>query len=120
VLEEHARWNLKPRAPRIRGKVAFLTDGSAISYAESYMGIVEAYKLAAIVGETTAGTNGNTNNFTLPGGYHVWFTGMKVLKHDGSRHHGVGIAPTIACAPTIAGLRAGKDEVLDCGVAAVR
>ncbi len=77
------------------------------------MGIIEAYKLAAIVGETTAGTNGNINIVQLPGGYRVVFTGMKVLKHDGSRHHGVGIAPTVPVSPTLAGIGEGRDEQLE-------
>jgi len=81
--DTNGRWDLKPIAPRLKAKIAFLTDGRAISYAESYMGIVEAYKLAEIVGEPTAGTNGDVNPFVLPGNYTVVWTGMKVLKHDG-------------------------------------
>jgi C-terminal processing protease CtpA/Prc len=107
------RWALEPLQPRLTKNIAFLTDGRAISYAESWMGIVEAYKLGEIVGETTAGTNGNINTLKLPGGYRVVFTGMKVLKHDGSRHHGVGIAPTVPVSPTAAGIRAGRDEQLE-------
>ncbi|HYH06181.1 MAG TPA: S41 family peptidase, partial [Thermoanaerobaculia bacterium] len=87
--------------------------GRAISYAETWMGIVEAYKLGTIVGEPTAGTNGNINVVHLPGDYRVVFTGMKVLKHDGSRHHGVGIVPTVPVTPTIDGIRAGRDEQLE-------
>ncbi|HEX8617073.1 MAG TPA: S41 family peptidase [Thermoanaerobaculia bacterium] len=107
------RWSLQPAKPRLTKNVVFLTDGRAISYAESWMGIVEAYKLGTIVGETTAGTNGNINRLQVPGGYMVIFTGMKVLKHDGSRHHGVGIAPDVPVTPTIAGIRAGRDEQLE-------
>jgi C-terminal processing protease CtpA/Prc len=110
------RWNLEPMAPKLGGKIAFLTDGSAISYAESYMGIIEAYHLASIVGETTAGTNGNINPVKLPGGYTVIWTGMKVLKHDGSQHHGVGIKPTDPVSRTIRGLATGKDEQLDAAI----
>jgi len=77
------------------------------------MGIVEAYKLGEIVGEPTAGTNGNINETALPLGYRVWWTGMKVLKHDGSRHHGVGIQPTVPVAKTIRGIREGRDEQLE-------
>lgn len=110
------RWQLPPLEPRLNAKVVFLTDGRAISYAESIMGIVEAYHMGAIVGATTAGTNGNVNPFDLPGGYRVTWTGMKVLKHDGSQHHGVGIAPTVPVEPTIAGIAAGRDEVLEKGV----
>jgi len=113
------RWDLKPIAPKLNARIAFLTDGRAISYAESYMGIVEAYKLAEIVGEPTAGTNGDVNPFTLPGGYQVVWTGMKVLKHDGSQHHGIGIQPTIPVSRTIQGVREKRDEQLQRAIAIV-
>jgi len=106
-------WDLQPKAPYLEAKKVFLTNGGAISYAESTMGIIEAYKLGEIIGETTAGTNGNVNPFQLPGGYNVVWTGMKVIKHDGSRHHGVGIKPTIPLQPTQAGIAAGRDELLE-------
>jgi C-terminal processing protease CtpA/Prc len=111
------RWNLEPRSPRLTAKTAFLIDGRAISYAESIMGIVEHYKLGEIVGSTTAGTNGNINPFMLPGGFLVTWSGMIVLKHDGGRHHGVGIAPTVRVVPTPTGIADGKDEVLERAVA---
>lgn len=38
---------------------------------------------------------------------------MKVLKHDGSRHHGVGIQPAMPVTPTPKGLAEGRDEVLE-------
>ena len=107
------RWKLEPKAPHLAGKCVFLTGGGAISYAESCLGIVEAYKLADIVGEPTAGTNGNINPFSLPGGYSITWTGMKVLKHDGTTHHGVGIQPTVLVQPTQQGLAEGRDEVLE-------
>jgi C-terminal processing protease CtpA/Prc len=110
---ESGRWRLAPKEPRLNATIAFLTDGRAISYAESIMGIVENYKMGEIVGSTTAGTNGNVNPFTLPGGYSVSWTGMKVLKHDGSQHHGVGIAPTLRVVPTAKGISEGRDEVLE-------
>ncbi len=89
-----------------------MIDGRAISYAETWLGIVEHYRLGALVGEPTAGTNGNVNTIALPGGYSVRFTGMKVLKHDGSRHHGIGIRPTVPASRTVRGIREGRDEQL--------
>jgi len=112
-------WDLDPVAPRLTAKVAFVTDGRAISYAESCLGIVEHYRLGEIVGGPTAGTNGNVNPFSLPGGYRVIWTGMQVLKQDGSRHHGVGILPTVPAARTVAGIREGRDEVLEKAIALV-
>lgn len=113
IIWDHARWDLPPLKPRFIGKVAFITDGRAISAAETFLGIVEYYKLAEIVGEPTAGTNGNVNVIRLPAGFSISFTGMKVLKHDGSQHHGIGILPTVAVHRTIAGIAAGRDEMLD-------
>jgi C-terminal processing protease CtpA/Prc len=113
-------WDLAPASPLLTAKKAFIIDGRAISYAESCMGIVEAYKLGAIVGAPTAGTNGNVNPFTLPGGYSVSWTGMKVLKHDGSQHHGIGILPTVPVSRTRAGVAAGHDEFLDRAVRVVK
>ncbi len=118
--QESGRWSLTPREPHLDARIAFVTDGRAISYAESIMGIVEAYKLGEIVGATTAGTNGNVNPFDLPGGFAVSWTGMRVLKHDGSQHHGVGIQPTVPVEPSAAGLAAGRDEVLERAVAVLQ
>ena len=107
-------WNLKPASPRVSGKIVFMTDGRAISYAESVMGYVADRKLATIVGSPTAGANGNVQMFALPGRFGITFTGMRVTGHDGKTpHHLIGIKPDITVAPTIAGLRAGRDEVLE-------
>ncbi len=107
------RWTLPPKAPYFTGKIVFLTDARAISYAESAMGIVEYYKLGDIVGGPTAGANGNVNPFTLPGDYTVRWTGMRVIKHDGSQHHLIGIRPTVPVEHTLEGVREGRDEVLE-------
>jgi C-terminal processing protease CtpA/Prc len=113
-------WPVPPQKPYFAAKRAFLIDGRAISYAETVMGIVEHFKLGEIVGEPTAGTNGNVNPFRLPGGYTVSWTGMKVLKHDGSQHHGIGIRPTVPVSRTRKGVAEGKDEILLKGVEVVK
>lgn len=106
-------WNMKPQKPHLGAKVFFLLDGRAISYAESFMSFVEHYDLATIIGQPSAGTNGNVNTFNLPGNYQVSWTGMKVLKHDGSQLHGVGIFPDVYVERTIKGVRENRDEFLD-------
>jgi C-terminal processing protease CtpA/Prc len=113
------RWQLEPLLPRIAGNIVVLTDERAISYTESLMGIIEAHHLATIVGSTTAGTNGNVNLFTLPGHYCVSWTGMRVVKHDGSEHHGIGIHPNVPSLPTLEGIAQGRDEVLERAIAVV-
>jgi C-terminal processing protease CtpA/Prc len=108
-----SNWKVEPKKPRIKGKVVFLTGSGAISASETFMGMVEHYKLGEIVGRATAGTNGNVNIFDLPGGYRVFWTGMRVLKHDGSRHHLIGIRPTVPVKRTLKGIKEGRDECLD-------
>jgi C-terminal processing protease CtpA/Prc len=43
----------------------------------------------------------------------VTWTGTKVLKHDGSRLHGVGIRPTVPVTQSRAAIAAGRDEFLE-------
>ena len=114
-----SNWSFPPQQPRLTSNIAYIISGRAISYAETWMGVVEHYQLAEIVGQPTAGTNGNVNPFFVPSGFRFSWTGMKVLKHDGSQHHGVGILPTIPFERTIEGVRQGRDELLERAVAAV-
>lgn len=107
------RWSVQPRTPRWEGKAVFLTGGGAISQAEDIMSIVEHYKLGEIVGETTAGADGNINLIRLPGGSTIRWTGMKVLKQGGSQLHLIGIKPTIPAMRTLQGIREGRDELVE-------
>jgi C-terminal processing protease CtpA/Prc len=77
------------------------------------MGHVAGHRLGESVGAATAGTNGEVNPFVLPGGFRIAWTGMKVVKHDGSPHHVVGVRATVPVERTLAGVRAGRDEVLE-------
>ena len=112
-------WFQSPLAPRFTGRIAFLIDGRVLSYAESLMGIVEAEHLGALVGGPTGGTNGGIDPVPVAGGYTLRFTGMDVRKKDGSPHHGVGIKPTVPVGRTLAGVIAGRDEVLEKGIEVV-
>ena len=106
-------WQMDPQDPHIQGKVVFLTDGRAISHAESFMGFIAHYELAEIVGLPTAGANGNINPFTLPGSFTLYWTGMRVVKHDGSQQHIVGVTPTVCLEPTLEALVQGRDEYVE-------
>jgi hypothetical protein len=113
-------WHLPVAQPHLGGRVAFLTGPGAISYAETVMGLVEHYRLGQIVGAATAGTNGDVASILAPTGCTTIFTGRHVSKLDGSRHHLIGVQPTIAASRTIAGVVARRDEVLERGLAYVR
>jgi hypothetical protein len=102
-----------PRQPRLRARVVFLSGPGAISAGESMLSKVEANRLGPIVGAPTPGTTGNVHTFALPAGYLVTWTGYRVRQVDGSHFHGVGVRPTVPVAPTLRGLRQGRDEVLE-------
>ncbi len=88
-------WQMAPKSPHIKAPVVFITDGNAISYAESVLLIVKHYNLATIVGQPSAGTNGDVNSIKLPNEFQLNFTGKKVTNLDGSRHFGVGVLPDV-------------------------
>ncbi|MFA9454722.1 MAG: S41 family peptidase, partial [Candidatus Aminicenantaceae bacterium] len=113
ITYRNSGWGIPVQEPHIKGRIVFLTDGRAISYAESFLSFIEHYRLAEIVGQPTAGANGNINPFVLPGGFRLIYTGMRVVKHDGSQHHTIGIQPTVYAERTIQGVRDGRDELIE-------
>ena len=105
---ENRNWQLEAKKPYLGDKkIVFITNGRAISYAESYMGYIKGYNLATIVGQPTAGTNGNVTSFRLLGNLSISWTGMKVVKHDGSQLYAIGILPDIYVTKTIEGVKTG-------------
>lgn len=113
-------WHRRPAAPHIEGRVVFLISAGAISYAESILSYVDAYDLGTLVGTPSAGTNGDIVRLNTLAGFYVVFTGMRVTRHDGGEFHLRGVQPEVPVARTLAGLRAGRDEVLDAGSSVVR
>jgi hypothetical protein len=106
-------WNLK-KSDKLNTKAVFIVDQEVVSYGESFMSIVENYKLGIIVGDSTAGTNGNMNAFNLPfNGCIVKFTGMNVTKLNGDKLVGVGVIPGVVVKPSVRGVIMHKDELLN-------
>jgi len=103
--------------PLYRGKVVVLIDDRAISQSEHSCLFFEAANGATFIGSTTAGANGDVTSFPLPGGLTVFFTGHDVRHADGRQLQRVGIQPDVPVEPTLAGIRAGRDEVLERAVA---
>ncbi|HEY2289704.1 MAG TPA: S41 family peptidase, partial [Thermoanaerobaculia bacterium] len=112
-------WTIDPKAPRLRGKVAFLAGGRTLHYSETLLEMVEQYRWAEIVGEPSGGDNGSRNWSDLPGGWRVAWSGQRTLKHDGSPYHGVGVRPTVPVSRTLQGIAAGRDEVVERAVEVV-
>jgi len=106
-------WKFKSAQNNFKGKVIYLLGSKTFSYGESVAAYFESRPNTLMIGQTSAGTNGNVNSFNLPGGFTIRYTGMKVLKHDGSQLHGVGIIPDVYVERTPKGIAEGRDEVLE-------
>ena len=104
-----------PRAEKWRyhGRTVMLIDERTISQAEHTGLFFEAANGTKFIGSPTQGANGDVTNFSLPGGISVRFSGQGVWHADGRQLQRVGLQPTVEVRPTLAGIRAGKDEVLD-------
>jgi C-terminal processing protease CtpA/Prc len=110
----------RPLVPPWKAKVAFLTDGRAVSYAETFLAVADNTKIGTIVGEPTAGSNGGIALYVLPDGTRVSWTGQKAVRADGTRLHGAGIRPAVTVRRTLKGLAEGRDEALDKALELVR
>jgi len=95
------------------GPIVLLVSNKTVSAAENFSMMVWGMDNVTVVGEPSAGTNGNITWTYLPGGYYMYFTGMQVLNPDGSGLHGVGIPLDVEVTPTAADFAAGIDPELE-------
>jgi C-terminal processing protease CtpA/Prc len=104
--------SITPQQPHYKGKVVILVDDITQSSAE-YTTMAFRSAGAIVIGSTTAGADGNTSEIPLPGGLRSMISGIGVFYPDKKPTQRVGIVPDIEVKPTIAGIRAGRDELLE-------
>jgi C-terminal processing protease CtpA/Prc len=71
---------------------------------------------AIVVGSTTAGADGNVSPIPVPGGFRTAISGIGVFYPDKKPTQRVGVIPDLEVRPTITGIRARRDEVLEAAV----
>ena len=99
--------------PQYKGKTVMLIDERALSQAEHSGLFYRAANGTVLIGSPTQGANGDVTNFPVPGGIRIAFSGLDVRWPDGRQLQRVGLVPDIEVRPTIAGIQAGRDEVLE-------
>lgn len=110
-----------PGARVWRGRSVILADETTQSQAEhSSLILSAAMPGTRAVGSPTAGANGDVTPIALPGGVGVTFSGHDVRWPDGRQLQQVGVRPDVLARPTVAGIRAGRDEVPEAGLAEAR
>lgn len=104
---------LNPQEPHYAGKVVILIDEVTQSQAEYTTMAFRTAPGSIVIGSTTAGADGNVSTVPLPGGFSSYISGIGVFYPDNRPTQRVGIIPDIEVKPTIAGIQAGRDELLD-------
>lgn len=99
--------------PKYKGKTVALIDDRTISQGEHSALFLQAANGTKLIGSRSAGANGDVTYVSIPGNMTVYFTGQEVLFPDGRQLQRIGLIPDVEARPTLAGIRAGKDEVLE-------
>lgn len=102
------------------GNIIILFNEHTQSHAEYTCMGFEPFPGLIKIGSQTAGADGNISTIYVPGKMYTLFTGFGVYYPDYTPTQRIGIMPDYEAHPTIAGIRAGIDEVmafaLDCSL----
>lgn len=101
------------RGSTYQGKLIVLVNELSQSHAEYTAMAFRAGDKTTIVGSTTAGADGDMSFLYLPGGLWTGISGIGVYYPDGKETQRVGIVPDVLVTPTIEGIRAGRDELIE-------
>lgn len=96
--------------------IVIIVNEKTISQAEFTAMALRTAPKATVIGSTTAGADGNVSLIELPGGIKTAITGIGIFYPDGTATQRVGIHIDKPVAPTIKGIAAGKDELLEAAI----
>jgi C-terminal processing protease CtpA/Prc len=108
------------RATRYWGRTVLLIDERAMSQAEHLGLFLKEANGTDFVGSPTVGANGDISDIALPGSFRVSFTGLEVRDARGGQLQRVGLQPDVSVTPTVSGIRANRDEVLEAAIRLLR
>jgi len=96
-----------------KGKTVMLIDERTRGEAE-YTGLyLEAANNTAFLGSASAGAEGEIGSFVAPGGIKITFSSTDVRHGNAGKLQRLGLQPAESVSPTLVGVRAGRDEVLE-------
>lgn len=96
-----------------KGKVIVLVNENTQSSGEYMTMAFSKCPDVRVIGSKTAGADGNVSLIVLPGGIHTMISGIGVFYPDGGQTQRVGVRIDEIVEPTIEGIKAGRDEVLE-------
>ncbi|HSZ35223.1 MAG TPA: S41 family peptidase, partial [Puia sp.] len=105
--------NGEPNPAFFKGPIVELVNSTTQSQAEYTTMAFQTAPDLTVIGNTTAGADGNVSPIYLPGGILTLISGLGVFYPDGTETQRKGIKINITVTPTIEGIVNGKDELLD-------
>lgn len=98
---------------KYNNKTVLLIDERTIDQGEHTGLFLEAANKTVFIGSTSAGADGDVNEFVVPGGVTIRFSARDVRNANGGKLQRLGLQPSVSVSPTIKGVRDGRDEVLE-------
>lgn len=96
-----------------QGKIIAIVNSNTLSLGEYTTMALQGVKNAIVIGSQTAGADGNVTNVIVPGGCVIYFSGIGISYSDGTATQKKGVKIDVEIHQTIAGLKEGRDELLD-------
>jgi len=103
----------EPASEIYAGKTAMLIDERTAGQAELTGLYLEAANNTAFIGTASAGATGQVDSFVLPGGITVAYTRTDIRHGNGGKLQRVGLEPVQVVSPSVAAIRAGRDQPLE-------
>lgn len=95
------------------GKVIILMDETTMSRAEYTVMALRQAPGAVVVGTPSCGADGDVVSVTLPGNVSMNISSRGIYTPEGGQTQRIGLEPDIPCAPTIEGIKEGRDELIE-------
>lgn len=96
-----------------KGKVVVIVNEQSVSQAEYTTMAFQSSPNVTVIGSTTAGADGDVSRITLPGGIGTAISGLGILYPDGTETQRKGVKIDLEIHPTMEGIKAGRDELLE-------
>jgi C-terminal processing protease CtpA/Prc len=116
----YANTTFGPNYMTYNGKVIMIVNENTQSMGEYVTMILQTIPGSMTIGSQTAGADGNVSYFYLPGNILTVISGLGVNYPDGTETQRVGIRIDQVVKPTIAGIKAGRDELYDKAVELIK
>lgn len=94
------------------GKLVIIVNAAAVSQSE-YTVMALAGPNTTVIGDTTAGADGNVSQIVLPGNLITRISGIGIMYPDGTETQRVGIKIDKIVRPSIKGIAEGRDDLLE-------